>query len=61
MPNLTEVKMTVLPKCSFCDKTAEYDFSMRGGRWAYGCKDHWEQYRMSPTLGTGIGQKLVQK
>lgn len=48
-----------LPKCSFCDKTASYDFKTNiTGQWAYGCYDHWRVYRMFDTLGVGKGQML---
>jgi hypothetical protein len=57
----TEVVVSKLPKCDFCDKTAEYDFATSMGPWAYGCKVHWHMYRASDKLGTGIGQKLISK
>lgn len=48
-----------LPKCSFCDRPAQYDFkSIVNGQWAHGCQDHWRIYRMFETLGVGKGQEL---
>ena len=55
----TEARVSSLPTCSFCNKKAEYDFSTIMGQWAYGCNDHWIQYRASGHLGLGLGQKLI--
>jgi hypothetical protein len=60
MADLTRVKMTDLPKCSFCLVEALYDFRTLDGSWAYGCAKHWELYRMYPDLGMGKGQSLVR-
>lgn len=57
----TIVKVAELPKCSFCEKKARYDFRAYNGQWGYGCEEHWAEYRMYPNLGTGIGQRLMLK
>ena len=56
-----EVEVTTLPDCDFClvDVAAMYDFKTKMGPWANACAQHWKQYRASPKLGTGHGQKLV--
>jgi hypothetical protein len=59
----TEARVSVLPDCNFdafgeCPK-AEYDFRTMGGSWAFGCKNHYEQYRMYNELGMGKGQRLI--
>lgn len=55
----TEAKVAVLPKCSFCGKTAQYDFKTQQGSWAYGCTADYQTYRLYQGLGTGMGQRLV--
>ena len=49
------------PKCDTCGAPAEYDYRMRQGCWAYGCRACWRANRMYPDLGTGKGQYLVVK
>jgi hypothetical protein len=53
------VAVAALPRCNFCDKTAEYDFKTTMGPWANGCYDHYRYYSAYQTLGTGQGQLLV--
>lgn len=55
----TQVTVTKLPKCNFCDRDAEYDFRTYRGPWANGCEFHWKEWRATDQLGTGHGQKLV--
>jgi len=50
-----------VPSCNFCSEPGEYDFPTRMGPWANGCEKHWIQYRTSAKLGTGMGQKWVQR
>lgn len=52
------IEVASIPDCNFCqDGTpGPYDFATRMGPWANGCKEHWEQFRAAPTLGTGKGQ-----
>jgi hypothetical protein len=58
MNDLVEVKMTELPKCSFCGNVAGYDGkTTQGGQWGYMCEDHFRLCGRG--LGTGIGQRLV--
>lgn len=59
----TVAKVVTLPPCDFCKmidivRKAEYDFKTQSGQWGYGCKTHYEQYRLYQGLGTGMGQKL---
>lgn len=59
MPDTVSI-LHELPKCSFCERKALYDFkSIIGGQWAYGCIDHWRIYRMHESLGAGKGQALI--
>jgi len=47
-------------RCDFCQRaksSAWYDArTIHGGRWAFMCQQCWEKNRLSPDLGTGIGQ-----
>ena len=56
----TTVQVEKFPKCDFCGEHAKYDFSMRAGRWAFGCEQHWRAYGFG-VLGTGLGQQLILK
>lgn len=58
--NGTVAVVVSLPKCDFpnCTKDATHDFKTKMGSWANGCREHWIQYRMSPELGLGLGQRL---
>ena len=58
----TQVKVTSLPNCDFCDAastktTANYDGRTTFGAWAFMCDAHFQQYGVG--VGTGHGQKLV--
>lgn len=55
----TEVKLKQLPKCSFCDDKAQYDFLTTSRQWAYGCSAHYGLFRQFEDLGYGKGQKLI--
>jgi hypothetical protein len=57
--SLTEARVARIPKCSFCDQDALYDFKTVSGQWAYGCQVHYEGFRLYLNLGTGMGQRLV--
>jgi hypothetical protein len=50
-----------IPSCNFCQSLGEYDFKTVHGPWANGCEAHWQAYRAYPKLGTGFGQKWVQR
>jgi len=50
-----------LPKCNFCEKTAEFDFKTNVGPWANGCEQHWRMYRGHRELGIGKGQLWVDR
>jgi hypothetical protein len=39
-------------------KDVIYDARTRMGSWAFMTFESWEQYRASPDLGTGFGQKF---
>lgn len=56
----TEVKVSKIPKCDFCDSDAEYDGKTRHGPWANMCKFHWDLHGIGK-LGTGYGQKLIKE
>lgn len=56
-----EILVDAIPSCNFCDLPGEYDFKTVMGPWANGCEKHWMLYRTSAKLGTGIGQKWIQK
>lgn len=65
-PKFTVV--SVLPQCSFCDEVAHYDFRTKPSerykiliRWAYGCEEHWRQWRADEGLGIGEGQLLIRE
>ena len=51
--------LKVLPQCNFCDEVAHYDFCTRAGKWAYGCENHWREFRKRSGLGLGEGQLLL--
>lgn len=53
-----EVKVTVLPGCDFCDRTARYDGKTIMGPWANMCQKHWDKHGVG-RLGTGYGQRLL--
>lgn len=55
----TETIVDKLPKCSFCNRKAQYDMKLaQGGQWAYLCEaDKWRGIK----LGIGYGQKLIVK
>jgi len=61
----TTVTVSTLPRCDFADEggcstqppAARYDFRTAFGPWANGCERHWRQYRATPQLGTGHGQR----
>lgn len=57
----TEVSVDRLPACDWCGGPAHYDFKTRFGPWAYGCDEHYSSMRLFPDLGTGKGQKLVER
>lgn len=48
-----------LPRCDFCGAEAHYDFQTHRGSWAYGCDQHWVEWRATIRLGLGVGQLLV--
>ena len=51
-----------VPACNFCgDPNGEYDFPTVMGPWANACENCWPKYRVSARLGTGSGQKWVQR
>ena len=56
MKTHTEVKVTKLPKCNFCENEAHYDGKTNMGPWANMCKRHFNQYGVG--LGLGKGQEL---
>lgn len=56
--NLTIAKVAQLPKCNFCENTAQYDGKLREfGMWAYMCYSHFHEFGIGK-LGTGLGQEL---
>lgn len=55
----TQVKVSSLPKCDFCGKTAGYDGKTTHGPWANMCEDCFGQHGVG--LGLGRGQKLVKE
>ena len=55
----TQVEVTKIPKCDFCDKPAYADGKTTMGPWAYMCKTHFDMYGVG--LGLGKGQILVKK
>jgi hypothetical protein len=57
MKDHTEVKVSKLPKCDFCDKCAHYDGKIMMGIWANMCDVHFKSHGMG--LGLGVGQKLI--
>lgn len=48
-----------LPKCEYCDMTAQYDFVDSDGAWRYGCTGHWMKHRASRQLGPGHAKHLA--
>lgn len=55
-----------IPNCDFCSqkgvtKPGPYDFATYMGPWAHGCQKHWEEFRVSHSLGTGMGQLWITK
>ena len=60
MRKVTEVLMSVLPKCVFCEQKAAYDGKTLIGPWAYMCERHWLAHGAGK-LGLGLGQKLILK
>lgn len=54
----TTVSVTTLPKCDFCDESAQYDAKTIVGPWAYMCEKHFGLLGRG-RLGTGWGQRLV--
>ena len=54
---LTEVVVSTLPQCDFCDTPARYDGETDMGPWAYMCETHFRQHGQG--LGLGIGQQLL--
>jgi len=56
--DLTEVEVAELPKCRFCNTTAQYDGKTKNGPWTYMCQIHFNEYGIG--LGTGKGQRLVK-
>ena len=61
LEDLTEVRVSVLPKCDFCDAQAVYDAKTVIGPWANLCEEHFKEYSPDESLGTGKGQRLVTK
>ena len=53
----TEVTVSQLPKCDFCDKQATYDGKTTFGPWANMCEAH--NWLHGIGLGVGRGQRLV--
>ena len=53
----TESLVTKLPKCSYCNKSANYDGKTQNGPWAFMCEDCFKKNGLG--LGTGLGQKLI--
>lgn len=53
----TQVEVTELPKCNFCNAEAEYDGKTRMGPWVNMCELHFKIYGIG--LGLGKGQKLI--
>jgi len=58
---INEILVDELPRCDFCGKPANYDFSTKMGPWANGCVTCYKEYRRHDELGEGKGQKLVLK
>lgn len=66
-PDLVEARVHTMPPCNFaetdeweCDNLPDrFDFMTQQGPWAFGCKRHYEVYRLYRDLGTGKGQRLV--
>lgn len=55
-----------IPNCDFCSqkgvtKPGPYDFKTYMGPWGHGCERHWEAFRESQKLGTGMGQLWITK
>lgn len=57
MTTKTQVKVSELPQCNFCDSKAKYDCKTKMGAWGYCCEEHFRVYGLG--LGLGIGQELV--
>ncbi len=58
--DLTEARVHQLPKCSFCDNKASYDFKTKHGPWGYGCESCYNEHKVPGSgLGTGKGQRLI--
>lgn len=51
------VKVTRLPNCDFCGKTAKYDGKTTRGPWANMCQADFEINGVG--LGLGKGQELI--
>lgn len=56
----TSVIVRHLPDCDFCGKPAKYDAKTRLGPWANMCAMCWRTKAMYKSLGTGLGQRLVE-
>ena len=54
---LTEIVVSTLPQCDFCDNLARYDGETDMGLWGYMCEEHYKQHGQG--LGLGVGQKLL--
>ena len=56
MKNHTEVVVSTIPKCQFCEQPAMYD-AVVGRPWGYVCNIHFAEYECK--VGLGLGQKLI--
>lgn len=47
-------------RCDICGSTPKviYDAPTAGGRWGWMCPTCWVKHRVTPRLGTGMGQKF---
>ncbi len=54
-----DVVVNKLPKCDFCESSANYDAKTKQGPWANMCLMHWKQRSMFQNLGKGKGQRLI--
>ena len=50
-------RVSTLPSCDFCPKTAAYDGRTKMGPWAFMCPNHFVDYGTG--VGLGKGQRLV--
>ncbi len=55
----TQIIVSNLPHCDFCEKIAHYDIKTRSGFWANACEDHFKTHSRKKKLGTGFGQRLI--